>query len=144
MEKEGKEVIKNAKVTVSTLGRVFGLIQSMEFTEVPIVNESGKEINEDFITIFILELAKDRIKLNQFFNAITTEDSRDFSDDDLGGLCEVAQNFFLSIPARFMNTLKLMSEEQERRKIMATQEIAKAAQKMLSNDMLGIPTIDKK
>jgi hypothetical protein len=114
----------NKKVNVKTLSRVFQVLQVMDLQEIPALNKKD-EFEEDFITALIMNLANDTAKLNNFFSLITDE-SKDFSEDTLDELFEVAQSFFQNIPIKFKNTLKTMIKGQQQQKSLALAEMRKS------------------
>jgi hypothetical protein len=136
--------MNKVKTDIRTLSKVFHLLEKMGFEDIPVFDENDKFF-EQFISSLVLNLGETPDKLNDLFCSITGE-SRDFLDDNLDSLCEIAQNFFDNTPVRFKNTIQTLIDVQNQQRLLAIQEMKKNMSEIMSNleknIIEGIPTQD--
>lgn len=124
---------KKYKTDVKTLSKVFNIMETMDFADIPVFSEED-DILDEFITTLVLTVGKNESQINDFFGAITGE-SRDFCEDNLDELCEVAQGFFDNIPKRFRSTLKTIINVQKKQRSLALEEMTKSLNETMGNLM---------
>lgn len=127
MKNDVKE--KKYNMSVTNLAKIFNSIENLDFSYLPVFTESS-EFERDFITTIVLSVGEKPEVMNEMFQAMTGE-SRDFSEDNLDELCEVAQGFFDNTPSRFKDMLRTTIDGQKQQRSLAIAQMTNGLMKTM-------------